>query len=455
MTVSAGWLKTRRRLGGLAFLATFALLIWLSLAIYNKTFTPVSMVTLYTGNAGNEMNIGAQVMVRGVQVGEVRQITANGTGARLELAIDPAMVHLLPRNVTAQMLPTTLFGARYVDLVLPARPAAARLTAGSVISQDRSRDAIEIERVLNNLLPLLSATDPAQLSLTLNAISQGLQGRGTEIGQTLVQLNSYLRGLRPHLPALDRDIAELVKVSRTFTGAAPDIVQALHDFSVVSRTVYAQQGNLAALFSTVTTASDDIRIFLNGNSRNIIQLSSVSTGTLQLLARYSPEFPCTLRALVAAEPSINKLLGAGSSKPGLHVHLDVVPSLGRYLPGRNAPFYGDNLGPHCYPVPFRGITLNDGAGRAPEKKDSHPVTAEPRHPRAQPGAAPRRAHTASALLGSGTAAGAGLGLPGSPQESELVSELAALSLGRSPRSLPGWSGLLLAPLLRGTEVTVR
>ena len=46
MTVSAGWLKTRRRLIGIVFLATFALLIWLSLAIYNKQFTPVSMVTL-------------------------------------------------------------------------------------------------------------------------------------------------------------------------------------------------------------------------------------------------------------------------------------------------------------------------------------------------------------------------------------------------------------------------
>ena len=89
MTVSAGWLKARRRLIGIVFLATFALLIWLSLAIYNKQFTPVSMVTLYTSSAGNEMNIGAQVMVRGVQVGEVRQITANGHGARLELAIDP------------------------------------------------------------------------------------------------------------------------------------------------------------------------------------------------------------------------------------------------------------------------------------------------------------------------------------------------------------------------------
>jgi phospholipid/cholesterol/gamma-HCH transport system substrate-binding protein len=445
MSVSAGWLKTRRRLIGVVFLATFALLIWLSLAIYNKKFTPVSMVTLYTSSAGNEMNIGAQVMARGVQVGEVRQITADGRGARLELAIDPGMVHQLPANVTAQMLPTTLFGARYVDLMLPARPETARLVSGSVISQDRSADAIEIEQVLNNLLPLLTAVQPQQLSLTLTAIAQGLQGRGTKLGKTLVTLNSYLKGLRPHLPALDRDIAELVQVTKTYTQATPDILRALTDFSVVNKTVYQQRANLAALFSTVTTASRDLRGFLDGNSRNIISLSQVSTATLQLLARYSPEFPCTLQALVAFEPNINRVLGAGTDQPGLHIHVNVVRSLGRYTTS-NAPHYGDNLGPHCYSIPFRGISLNDGAGAATAAgggSSGHNTGHS----------AGRKAKTTSAFVGP--ISESGLGLANSPAENELVNELAALTLHQSPQSLPGWSSLLVGPLYRGAKVTLK
>src|SRR6202035_4055886 len=363
-------------------------------------------------------------------------ITANGHGARLELAITPGMVHLLPANVTAQILPTTLFGARYVDLMLPARPATARLVSGSVISQDRSADAIELESVLNNLLPLLTAVQPQQLSLTLTAIAQGLKGRGTKLGQTLVQLNSYLRGLRPHLPALDRDIAELVQVSKTYTQATPDILRALTDFSVVSKTVYQQRANLAALFSTVTTASRDLRAFLDGNSRNIISLSQVSTATLQLLGRYAPEFPCTLRDLVAFEPNINRVLGAGTDQPGLHIHVNVEHSLGRYTTA-NAPHYGDNLGPHCYSIPFRGISLNDGAGAAT----------------ARGGTAGHRPRTTSAFVGP--ASESGLGLANSPQENELVNELAGLTLRRAPRSLPDWSSLLVGPLYRGAEVTLR
>jgi phospholipid/cholesterol/gamma-HCH transport system substrate-binding protein len=436
--------KTRRRLVGVVFLVVFALLVWLSVALYNKQFTPVAMVTLYTDSVGNEMHPGADVKVRGVLVGEVRQIYAYGTRARLELAIQPGMVPQLPANVTAMMVPTTLFGQRYVDLVLPARPVAARLTAGSVITQNRSADAVELEKVLNNLLPLLQASEPDKLSVTLTAIAQGLQGHGKELGQTLVALNAYLHDYNKQLPALDTDIKRLAVLARNFNQAAPDLVQALTDFTVTSQTFAAERASVSALYSTVTTASQDLTAFLDANSSNIIKLNADSVATLQILARYSPEFPCTLKDLVNFEPVIDKLLGKGTSQPGLHVQMIVVPPLGphhigRYVAGQDTPVFGDNLGPHCYPIPFPGITLNDGA--APSNPGS------PGGPVSTPGHAGRpagqKAHTTAAQLA------------GSPTEGELVRELTGLALGRSPTQIPDWGSLLTAPLFRGTTVSLR
>src|SRR5215471_10901161 len=366
MRLAPGQEKLRRRLIGVVFLLVFALLVWLSVALYNKQFTPATMVTLYTSSVGNEMHPGADVKVRGVQVGEVRQISADGTGAKMELAIQPAMVPEIPANVTALMVPTTLFGERYVDLVMPASPASARLTAGSVIRQDHSADAVELEKVLNNLLPLLQASEPDKLSVTLTALANGLQGHGKELGQTLVGLSAYLAKYNHHLPALDNDIRELATYARNLNQASPDLVQALSDFTVTSQTFVAEQASVSALYSTLTTASGDLQSFLDANSSNIIQLNADSVGTLQILARYSPEFPCALRDLVNFEPVVDKLLGKGTKQPGLHVQAVVVPPLGphnigRYVPGQDTPKFGDNLGPHCYSIPFRGITLNDGA----------------------------------------------------------------------------------------------
>jgi phospholipid/cholesterol/gamma-HCH transport system substrate-binding protein len=444
MRLSAAQDKTRRRLIGLVFLLVFALLVWLSVALYNKQFTQAATVTLYTDSVGNEMHLGADVMIRGVRVGEVRQISADGTGARLELAIQPDMVNQIPANVTAVMVPTTLFGERHVDLVMPAQPVPARLTAGTVITQDHAADAVELEKVLNNLLPLLRASAPDQLSVTLTALAQGLQGRGRELGQTLVALNAYLGKYNQHLPALDNDIRQLATYARNLNQASPDLVQALADFTVSSQTVAAERASISALYSTLTTAAGDLQAFLDANSSNIIQLNADSVGSLQILARYSPEFPCALRDLVNFEPAVDKLLGKGTKQPGLHVQAVVVPPLGphnigRYVAGQDTPKFGDNLGPHCYSIPFRGITLNDGAAPSNAAATSVPA-GTPRQAGRQAGP---RAHTTAAQIA------------GSPSESELVRELAGMELGRSPALVPAWGSLLTAPLFRGTTVTLR
>jgi phospholipid/cholesterol/gamma-HCH transport system substrate-binding protein len=419
MNPSGAWFKTRRRLAGVVFLAFLALLAWLAVGAFNKQFTPATMVTLYTDSTGNEMNVNADVTVRGVVVGQVRSITANGSGARLELAITPDVAATLPANVTAQMLPTTLFGQRYVALIEPSAPSAQTLAETKTVSQDRSADAIELEKVLNDLLPMLTAVQPQKLSVTLTAMADALQGQGTTLGQTLEEINSYLKQLNPQLPALDKDIQELVQVTRTYAQAAPDLVQALRDFSVTSQTVASESANLDSLYSVVTAASQDLTTFLNKNDNDIIGLSANGLPSLKVLARYSAEFPCVFQGLASFIPNMDNALGQGTShpgqQPGLHANVDLVPTLPAYKPKVNTPRYSDDLGPHCYSVPFPGTSLSDGGIK---------VTA------------------------------AGLGPDNSPQENQLITELAAPKLNVPPDQLPDWSSVLLGPLYRGTTVPV-
>ena len=51
---------------------------------------------------------------------------------------------------------------------------------------------------------------------------------------------------------------------------------------------------------------------------------------LEMLARYSPEFPCLNQALVEQIPLMDRALGKGTDEPGLHAEISVVPSRGRY-----------------------------------------------------------------------------------------------------------------------------
>ncbi len=390
----------RRRGAGLCFLLAPVLLAWLSVSVYDHDFSDTDSVQVRTDSVGNQMQVNADVKLRGVVVGRVSAIRADGAGATLTLAISPGDLAQIPAGVSAQMLPTTLFGARYVALVPPTTANGVSLTAGSVIPEDRSGDAIELEQVFDNLLPLLDDIQPAQLSATLNAVATALQGRGAELGSTLVTLDAYLKRLNPQLPALNNDLHNLVKVSQAYNEAAPDLLQALTELTVTTRTVADQQNQLSSLYSTTTGAAEVTTAFLERNQSTIIRLAADSRGTLTLLGTYSSEFPCTLRTLADFVPEMDKALGKGTDEPGLHVDLTSAPSRGAYLPGKDTPRYDATGGPACYSTPYTGQ-------------------------------------------------------PNTPQENALINELLAPQAGTQPAALPSWSSLLVGPVLRGTEVDVK
>ncbi|MDT7712573.1 MAG: phospholipid/cholesterol/gamma-HCH transport system substrate-binding protein, partial [Pseudonocardiales bacterium] len=177
----------RRRLQGVAFLAVVTCLAALSVAKYSGAFSGGVPVTLRVDHTGLQLDKHSEVKIRGLVVGEVTGLSSSGSAAAVELKLKPEMVPLIPDNVSARLLPKTLFGEKYVSLVLPERPSARPLSAGDVIPQDRSRAATELDSALDRLLPLLADVPPQQLASTLGAISGALRGRGHHLGDTLVR----------------------------------------------------------------------------------------------------------------------------------------------------------------------------------------------------------------------------------------------------------------------------
>jgi ABC-type transporter Mla subunit MlaD len=111
-----------QRLAGLLLLGVMTALAALSVAVYTKAFAPTVDVVLQADRAGNQLAPGADVKVRGVLVGEVREISSQGSGAQLLLSLEPAAAAALPADTRARLLPKTLFGEKFVALE-PAGPA--------------------------------------------------------------------------------------------------------------------------------------------------------------------------------------------------------------------------------------------------------------------------------------------------------------------------------------------
>ncbi len=307
---------------GLVFLVVLALLVGFTVAVYNKTFIDVVNVTLETDRVGNQLAPPADVKLRGIIVGEVRAVRSDGDRATIEIALQPDKAGMIPKDVSARLLPKTLFGEKYVNLVAPGRPSGARIAEGDVIPQDRSATAIELETVLDNLLPLLRTIKPEKLNATLNAFATALEGRGERIGENLELVDGYFTDLNPHLEQLKTDITGLADVSQIYADAAPDLVAMLRNFSVTTQTIAARSqayaGFLAGTAGFARTAQD----FLSENEQRLIQVNSVGRPTLALLAKYSPEYPCLLEGLTQSNDFIGKTFANGE----LHITLEVVRS---------------------------------------------------------------------------------------------------------------------------------
>jgi virulence factor Mce-like protein len=413
------------RLSGVAFIVVLAMLVSLTVLLYQKAFTPVANVTLKADRIGNQLSAPADVKLRGLIVGEVRGVSSNGDGADIELALQPSKMPLIPKNVLAQLLPKTLFGEKFVELVLPEEPSEEHLRDGDVIPQDRSTTALETERVIDDLLPLLQSLKPADLSLALNATSSALRGRGDKIGRNLELVDSYFRQLNPELPKLLEDFRGLADLTQNYADAAPDLLRVVDNFAAVGRNTVDQKQELATFLASTTTFASTAESFLRDNEQRLITLASASRPALEVYQRYAPEFPCMAQGLTAWQPRVERSFGG--LQPGLHITLEVARDNGGYVTA-DRPQFRDDRGPQCYglpkpKVPAPDINYRDGYKDGQSGTQAAAISADPALYLATPQA-----------------------------QREMLDSVVAPVMGVPDDEVPDIAELLFSPVARGTTV---
>ena len=315
---------------GAAFIALVLFFLWITYAFFSKTFVDYDNVTLKTETTGVNLPQNADVKLRGMIVGEVRKVEPDGDGVKLVLGMNPTMIGDVPKGVTAQLIPKTLFGEKYVALIPPAGgDSGESLQAGDTIS--KASVPIEVETLLNDLYPLLQAVDPANLSYTLSAVSTALEGRGTELGETLVTANSYLKKVNPDVPQLIDDLTKLGTVADGYTAALPEIGRLLRNTVVTGNTIVAKKAQLAAFFDEGTRLSDTLTTFTKNNGDNLIRLAKETRPVLETVGDYSTTFPCFLKSMSQLIPRLDSAFRGGM----LHINVELIEQTTAYAANEN------------------------------------------------------------------------------------------------------------------------
>ena len=266
--------------------------IWLTYALFTGTLKKVVPVTLTSDRSGLVMESDAKVKMRGVQVGRVASITGGREPVQLKLEIYPDQIQHIPANVGAQIRATTVFGAKFVDLVYPGDPTPKRLQSGQVLQS--SNVATEVNTVFENLVGVLDQIDPAKLNSTLSALAEGVRGQGERIGQATTDANQVLLALNPRSETVREDWRALKGFSDTYSVAAQDILTTLNAASTTSQTITSHAEQLDALLLAAIGLSNSGISLLAPNQANLIKAINVLEPTTNLLYKYNPEYTCLL-----------------------------------------------------------------------------------------------------------------------------------------------------------------
>jgi phospholipid/cholesterol/gamma-HCH transport system substrate-binding protein len=418
------------KLLGVVFLCLLLLAVWLTYAVFTKKFTDYDEVKLETSSIGLQLPKRADVKIRGVIVGEVLDFSATGDGAELTLGLDPDQIDTIPPNVTGSIVPKTLFGEKYVSLVVPEDPEPGHLEAGATI--ERTQVSVEVEKVLSDLYPLLRTVQPADINLTLNALATALEGRGDQLGDNIETVDSYLRRINPKIPQLVDDLRLTAQVSDTYAAAMPQIATILDNTVKTTGTLEDREARLHALFDDVAGFSDTARGFLAENGDNLIRLSQIGGAEFRVFGRYAPEYSCLTRGIVNA----GKLQAEAFRGFTLHIVLETLPNQPRPYDADDQPHFGEDRGPSCLHLPNPPWSQSNPNRHQPDFDDG---VDEPTG-KGTSRVVPNQFFRTTA---------------GTPQESALLRSVLGPALGVDADDVPDLGLMLVGPMARGAEVSLR
>ena len=335
------------RIAAAILAAIVAAAVMFTYLAYTAAFTKTDTVSVTAPRAGLVMERDAKVKYRGIQIGKVTDIAYAGKEAKLTLSIRRGEMRYIPSNAPVRIAGNTIFGAKSVEFVAPAQPAATSLAPGAAVAADSVQ--LEVNTLFQTLSDVLNKIDPVNLNATLGALGEGLRGHGDDLGAGLAGLNSYLQQMNPTLPTLEDDLAKAAVVADIYGDAGPDLARVIDNVPALNRTVIDERDNLTAALLAATGLADNGTATLQPAADNYIAAIQRLRAPLKVAGEYSPVFGCVLKGSANAVDRFAPIIGG--IRPGLFVASNFLPGSPAYTYPESLPIVNASGGPNCRGLP--------------------------------------------------------------------------------------------------------
>jgi phospholipid/cholesterol/gamma-HCH transport system substrate-binding protein len=269
---------------GMIFLVALVLCCGLLSMKLHGDFDDTIPVSAELQNVGGSLRSGVDVKVRGMAVGKVGALRAQGKRVVVGLNIERRHARQIPDTVQARVLPASVFGTSYIDLVIPeGTDGARRLQAGDVVRQDVSQGTVELQTALDSIDQLVDALGPGELATALHTVASALDGRGDDLGRTIDNFTAYVDKLEPMVPKLRSDLSLLVVNLDAVARNAPDLLEATDDGRVTLNKLVDRKHKIERLLDGGMALMSETNAFLTDHEADYLKALDLSVTLVNAL----------------------------------------------------------------------------------------------------------------------------------------------------------------------------
>jgi phospholipid/cholesterol/gamma-HCH transport system substrate-binding protein len=192
-----------------------------------------------------------KVRVLGVDVGQVTDVRNTRRGVQVTFRIDDPNLKL-PADVGAAVVPMSLLGERYIQLV-PAYAGGPSLPDGSTIPPSRTAVPAEPDELLRSLQDYLGGIDPKNVISLIQNAAQVVEGKGQDLNRLIEHGAAVISALSEKRDDLAQLIVELNKLTLALSTRQVAIARLINNYGAVTGTLDA---NRSALEGTITGLND-------------------------------------------------------------------------------------------------------------------------------------------------------------------------------------------------------
>lgn len=226
---------------------------------------------------------GSDVRVLGVSIGQVEEVTPEGTRVKVVMRYDEEIK--IPQDAEALIVSPSVVGDRYVQLT-PAYESGPVMADNTILDTDHTAIPLELDEIYQSLDNLTVALGPnganseGALTDLLEVTAENFGGQGEKFHQTIEDFGKLSGTLENNKEELFSSAAQL----QAFLETLADNDSTVRDFNQslgnVSQLLSEEREELAAALRNLGIALDQVGTFVKTNrdvlGRNISGLNRVS-----------------------------------------------------------------------------------------------------------------------------------------------------------------------------------